>query len=94
METDIDTYTQTQAFALPHTCTLTNEHSYSHSHTPANAHIQQTSHHFSSFRPQMSELSLVFYNKSKKKKVFDLNGIVVIFLVYLFPKIGKKINYI
>lgn len=44
METDIDTYTQKQAFALLHTCTLTNEHSYSH--IAANTHIHQTSHHF------------------------------------------------
>lgn len=66
METDIDTCTQKQAFALLHPCTFTSEHSYSHSHIAAHTHIQHPV--IFPIRPQMSELSLVFYDNQEERK--------------------------
>lgn len=78
METDNDTYTQKQAFALLHSCTLTNEHSCSHSHFDANTHIQQTSfplHQTTDVRALFSFLQ-ESGRKKKEEKAFDLNGII------------------
>lgn len=50
---------------------------------------------FFPIRPQRSEFTLVFYNKSGRKRenkhlIWMASSCDFFFLVYLFPKIGKK----